>query len=81
MTALSTVDWQVWEIDTYTQVTTLVGHLGTVYALAGLNTASGTKIFSASYDRSLRVPSTVYCACLSVCHIFKMLLVSYSCQN
>jgi len=46
---------QVWEVDTYTQVTTLVGHLGTVYALAVLNTASGTKIFSASYDRSLRV--------------------------
>ena len=34
---------------------TLQGHTGTVYALAVLNTQSGTKVFSASYDRSLRV--------------------------
>ena len=32
-----------------------MGHLGTVYALAVLNSPTGTKIFSASYDRSLRV--------------------------
>jgi len=47
--------WQVWEVGTYNEVTTLVGHLGTVYALAVLNLPTGTKIFSASYDRSLRV--------------------------
>ncbi|XP_046580638.1 LOW QUALITY PROTEIN: E3 ubiquitin-protein ligase TRAF7-like [Haliotis rubra] len=45
----------VWEHGTYKQVTTLMGHSGTVYALAPLHTASGTKVFSASYDRSLRV--------------------------
>jgi len=56
----------VWELDTYTQVATLVGHLGTVYALAVLNTASGTKIFSASYDRSLRVTVVTHILALAV---------------
>lgn len=46
---------QVWELETYEQVTTLMGHNGTVYALAVMYTPSGTKVFSASYDRSLRV--------------------------
>ncbi|KAL4230818.1 E3 ubiquitin-protein ligase traf7 [Mactra antiquata] len=45
----------VWDIGTQQQVTTLRGHSGTVYALAACNTGSGTKVFSASYDRSLRV--------------------------
>ncbi|KAK2142968.1 hypothetical protein LSH36_891g01006 [Paralvinella palmiformis] len=45
----------VWELSTYKQVATLQGHTGTVYALAVLNTQSGTKVFSASYDRSLRL--------------------------
>ncbi|CAI9726795.1 E3 ubiquitin-protein ligase TRAF7-like [Octopus vulgaris] len=45
----------VWELGTYNQVTTLMGHSGTVYALAVLHTNPGTKVFSASYDRSLRV--------------------------
>lgn len=45
----------VWELDSYGQLTTLRGHSGTVYALAACNTSSGTKVFSASYDRSLRV--------------------------
>ena len=46
---------QVWEQGTYKQLSTLMGHSGTVYALSALQTASGTKVFSASYDRSLRV--------------------------
>ncbi|XP_076443202.1 E3 ubiquitin-protein ligase TRAF7-like [Babylonia areolata] len=45
----------LWELGTYKQLSTLMGHSGTVYALAALQTASGTKVFSASYDRSLRV--------------------------
>ncbi|XP_059145102.1 E3 ubiquitin-protein ligase TRAF7-like isoform X2 [Physella acuta] len=45
----------VWELNTFNQLETLMGHNGTVYALAVLHTASGTKVFSASYDRSLRV--------------------------
>ncbi|CAH1794412.1 unnamed protein product [Owenia fusiformis] len=44
----------VWELDGFQQITTLMGHNGTVYALAALQTPSGTKVFSASYDRSLR---------------------------
>ena len=47
--------FQVWEAETYEQEHTLTGHSGTVYALAPLSTPSGTKVFSASYDRSLRV--------------------------
>lgn len=34
---------------------TLTGHVGTVYALAVISTPDQTKVFSASYDRSLRV--------------------------
>ncbi|ELU10500.1 hypothetical protein CAPTEDRAFT_116521 [Capitella teleta] len=45
----------VWELSSFEQVTHLDGHSGTVYALAVLNTSSGIKVFSASYDRSLRV--------------------------
>ena len=45
----------MWELDSDTQVTTLKGHTGTVYALTALPTAAGIKVFSASYDRSLRV--------------------------
>ncbi len=52
---------QVWEADTYKQVSTLPGHSGTVYALAPLNTGSGIKVFSASYDRSLRVSGNMTC--------------------
>ncbi|KAK1878139.1 E3 ubiquitin-protein ligase TRAF7 [Dissostichus eleginoides] len=36
-------------------VRTLTGHVGTVYALAVISTPDQTKVFSASYDRSLRV--------------------------
>jgi hypothetical protein len=33
----------------------ITGHVGTVYALAVLSAPGQTKLFSASYDRSLRV--------------------------
>lgn len=46
---------QVWDIDSKEQVRTLTGHVGTVYALAVISTPDQTKVFSASYDRSLRV--------------------------
>ena len=59
---------QVWELDSFERVTTLVGHSGTVYALTSLNTPAGTKVFSASYDRSLRV---------SVCSLTNLASVYY----
>lgn len=37
------------------QVTTLQGHNGIVYALSWMQTAGGILIFSASYDRTIRV--------------------------
>lgn len=47
--------YQVWDIESKEQVRTLTGHVGTVYALAVISTPDQTKVFSASYDRSLRV--------------------------
>ena len=47
--------FQVWSVENYEHICRLNGHSGTVYALAVLATPSGTKVFSASYDRSLRV--------------------------
>ncbi|XP_014663646.1 PREDICTED: E3 ubiquitin-protein ligase TRAF7-like [Priapulus caudatus] len=45
----------VWNLESYEQISKLTGHTGTVYALTVLNTQAGTKVFSASYDRSLRI--------------------------
>ena len=45
----------MWDIESKEQVRTLTGHVGTVYALAVISTPDQTKVFSASYDRSLRV--------------------------
>uniref|UniRef100_K7FBP0 TNF receptor associated factor 7 n=1 Tax=Pelodiscus sinensis TaxID=13735 RepID=K7FBP0_PELSI len=45
----------VWDLESKEQVRTLTGHVGTVYALAVISTPDQTKVFSASYDRSLRV--------------------------
>ncbi|NWT59496.1 TRAF7 ligase, partial [Erythrocercus mccallii] len=53
--AADTWDFAVWDIETKEQVRTLTGHVGTVYALAVISTPDQTKVFSASYDRSLRV--------------------------
>lgn len=52
---------QVWDIESKEQVRTLTGHVGTVYALAVISTPDQTKVFSASYDRSLRVS---VCCCV-----------------
>lgn len=57
---------QVWDIETKEQVRTLTGHVGTVYALAVISTPDQTKVFSASYDRSLRV-RVQGCAAAAVC--------------
>jgi len=45
----------VWDVNTYKQVGTLSGHVGTVYDLVVMQMVDTTKIISASYDRSLRV--------------------------
>ena len=47
--------FQVWNKENYEQVETLTGHVGTVYALAVISAPGTTRVFSASYDRSLRV--------------------------
>ena len=39
----------------------LAGHVGTVYGLAVLSAPGQTRLFSASYDRSLRVIGKCYC--------------------
>ena len=36
----------------------LTGHVGTVYGLAVLSAPGQTRLFSASYDRSLRVSTS-----------------------
>ena len=45
------------------QVTTLQGHNGTVYALTYMQTPSGILIFSASYDRTIRVSKQTLIIC------------------
>ncbi|PIK61721.1 putative E3 ubiquitin-protein ligase [Apostichopus japonicus] len=45
----------VWDRKTFSQVSTLTGHTGTVYALGVISAPGTTRLFSASYDRSLRV--------------------------
>ena len=85
----------MWEQGTYKQLPTLMGHSGTVYALSALQTASGTKVFSASYDRSLRVSDLSSfvgsLAAVSVAHfssshscslsLFFMPVVSFVCSS
>lgn len=56
---------QVWDIESKEQVRTLTGHVGTVYALAVISTPDQTKVFSASYDRSLRVRKDDWLLCLA----------------
>ena len=51
----SFTSFQVWELNTRNKLGPFDGHTGTVYALCVLHTPVGTKVFSASYDWSLRV--------------------------
>lgn len=46
---------QVWDLHSLKQVVTLRGHTGIVYALAVLKVPGQTRLFSASYDKSIRV--------------------------
>lgn len=66
---------QVWDIESKEQVRTLTGHVGTVYALAVISTPDQTKVFSASYDRSLRVSPVCVCVCQAGCIPLKYILV------
>lgn len=46
----------VWDINTYSELHTLDGHMGTVYALAVMSQSKGLgRLFSASYDRTIKV--------------------------
>lgn len=65
--------YQVWDIESKEQVRTLTGHVGTVYALAVISTPDQTKVFSASYDRSLRVS-----VCCSKLHIMICIFIIYA---
>ena len=47
--------FQVWDIRTREPIAKLSGHAGIVYALAVLSTPDQIRVFSASYDKSLRV--------------------------
>lgn len=53
---------QVWDVNGWEYLGTLEGHRGTVYDLAALETPGQTKLFSASYDKTIRV-----CVCVYVC--------------
>ena len=58
---------QVWDITSWEYLGTLEGHRGTVYDLAALETPVQTKLFSASYDKTIRVCACGWvhvCACL-----------------
>ena len=46
---------QVWDVQTLQEMETLTGHVGIVYALAVLKTSGQTRLFSASYDKTIRV--------------------------
>lgn len=66
---------KVWDIESKEQVRTLTGHVGTVYALAVISTPDQTKVFSASYDRSLRVRTRLGFLGNEICHLFWALIV------
>lgn len=46
---------QVWDSTTHQPLRTLDGHTGTVYALAVMNLPGKQRLFSASYDKSIKV--------------------------
>jgi E3 ubiquitin-protein ligase TRAF7 len=48
---------QVWDVSNWEPLGTLDGHRGTVYDLTVLETPGQTKLFSASYDKTIRVSS------------------------
>lgn len=45
----------VWDVNTFTDIAVLSGHLGAVYALAVLSTRNYARLFSGSYDNTIRV--------------------------
>jgi E3 ubiquitin-protein ligase TRAF7 len=53
----------VWNIETLESVGELTGHFGIVYALHAVETPGQTKLFSASYDKTLRVWNMEHMTC------------------
>lgn len=53
----------VWDIQTLESVGELAGHYGIVYALQALETPGQTKLFSASYDKTLRIWNIEHMTC------------------
>ena len=45
----------IWDSETFKPVCTLEGHEGTVYGLSTMNDENGSWLFSASYDRTIRL--------------------------
>ncbi|XP_019850390.1 PREDICTED: E3 ubiquitin-protein ligase TRAF7-like [Amphimedon queenslandica] len=53
----------VWNIETLESVGQLTGHFGIVYALHAIETPGQTKLFSAAYDKTLRVWNMEHLTC------------------
>jgi len=45
----------VWDIQTMEQVAELTGHIGIIYSLQVIEAPGQTRLFSACYDKTLRV--------------------------
>ena len=54
--------FKVWDVKTMEQVTELTGHVGIIYSLQVLDGPSpgGARLFSACYDKTLRVSHNQY---------------------
>ena len=46
---------QVWDVTSLKNVADLTGHVGIVYALQVMESPGSTRLFSACYDKTLRV--------------------------
>jgi E3 ubiquitin-protein ligase TRAF7 len=55
---------QVWDVSNWEPLGTLDGHRGTVYDLTVLETPGQTKLFSASYDKTIRVWNVEHMRCV-----------------
>ena len=51
----SSSSWQVWDVKSLKNVADLTGHVGIVYALQVMESPGSTRLFSACYDKTLRV--------------------------
>ena len=57
---------QVWDVTSLKNVADLTGHVGIVYALQVMESPGSTRLFSACYDKTLRVHIHMYIHCSSL---------------